>query len=210
MDVSNSHDNSMEKGEILMSLGDDRTGLGKSQGSVSNKHSAPINEATEGPEKGVLSKIQRFFSNIRKGKESTHESFLQIQPVVRTCNSSQITAHRVSNTKISLVEQCPAGYPRLAGFLSSDENFKLYRRFDYLQARLILYKQDELRELEGELDHLDAIDKNEDSCLLRSREKDDALSGQRKILIGDIEQKFNEYGCYPKNSEDREYIETER
>jgi len=30
--------------------------------------------------------------------------------------------------------------------------------------------------------------------LLRSREKDDALSGRRKILIGVIEQKFNEYG----------------
>jgi hypothetical protein len=87
MDVSNSHDDSMEKGEILMSVGDDGAGLGKSQGSVSSKHSAPINEATEGPEKGVLSKIQKFFSNFRKGKETTPGSFLQRQPVMRTCNS---------------------------------------------------------------------------------------------------------------------------
>jgi hypothetical protein len=75
----------------------------------------------------------------------------------------------------------------------------LYRRFDYIQTRLLLYKQDELRELEGELENLDAIDENEDPSLLRSREKDDALSGRRKKLIAVIEEKFNEYGwCFAK------------
>jgi hypothetical protein len=69
----------------------------------------------------------------------------------------------------------------------------LYRRFSYLQARLLLYKQDELRDLELELDHLDAIDENKDPRLLRSRERDDATSGLRKRLIGEIEEKFNEY-----------------
>jgi hypothetical protein len=31
--------------------------------------------------------------------------------------------------------------PRLAALLDSDENFMLYRRFGYLQARLLLHKQ---------------------------------------------------------------------
>jgi hypothetical protein len=69
----------------------------------------------------------------------------------------------------------PSRLPTPRSVLSSDENFMLYRRFDYIQARLLLYKQDELRELEGELENLDAIDENEDPSLLRSREKDDAL-----------------------------------
>jgi hypothetical protein len=72
----------------------------------------------------------------------------------------------------------------------------LYRRFDYLQARLLLHKQDELRELEFDLDHLDAIDENENPSLLRSREKDDAVSGKRKKHLAVIEGKFNEYGQY--------------
>jgi Family of unknown function (DUF6594) len=99
------------------------------------------------------------------------------------------------------VEQCPNGYPRLAAFLSSDENFRLYRRFDYLQARLLLNKQDELRELEIELDRLDKRDENGNPSRLRSRAKDEALSGMRKELIRETEQKFHEYGACLCNSD---------
>lgn len=54
-----------------------------------------------------------------------------------------------------IVDNCPEGYPRLAAFLDSDENFMLYRRFGFLQTRLLLNKQAELREYEKELDRLD-------------------------------------------------------
>jgi hypothetical protein len=40
----------------------------------------------------------------------------------------------------TIVDQCLAGYPRLAAFLDSDENFMFYGRFGFLQARLLLYK----------------------------------------------------------------------
>ena len=90
--------------------------------------------------------------------------------------------------------QCPAGYPRLAAFLDSDENFMLYRRFGFLQARALLYKQDQLRELENKLDKLDQRDSEERPKRLKSRERDDIDNNNRKNLIQDITKVFNEYG----------------
>jgi len=91
------------------------------------------------------------------------------------------------------VEQCPEGYPRLAALLDSDENFMLYRRLGFLQARILLNKQDELRELEKDLDRMDKVDQRKDPTLLKSREKDDAENGRRKKLLYEIEEKFKEY-----------------
>lgn len=54
-----------------------------------------------------------------------------------------------------VVAECHRGYPRLAAFQCSDENFMLYRRFGYLQSRVLLDKQDQLRVLEKELQDLD-------------------------------------------------------
>jgi hypothetical protein len=166
MDLSTNQEDRMEKGEILMSAGEEVIGLGDSQDPISSECSAPNVEATEASEKISHNKILRFWSAIRKSRDPRPEPALKPRkPVVRscTCPINRFTSSPTADSPP--VEQCPAGYPRLAAFLSSDENFMLYRRFDYLQARLLLYKQDELRELEGELDHLDAIDENEDPSL---------------------------------------------
>jgi hypothetical protein len=76
----------------------------------------------------------------------------------------------------------------------------IYRRFGYLHSRVLLYKQDELRQLEEELADMDELDAREArgrKCLA-NREKDDArtLEGResRKHLIGRIETKVMEYG----------------
>lgn len=94
------------------------------------------------------------------------------------------------------MEECPAGYPRLAAFLDSDENFMLYRRFGYLQSRILLHKQDELRALEEKLDLIDKRDEAdpENEKLLRSRDLDDKSNSPRKALLETIETKFKEYG----------------
>ena len=92
------------------------------------------------------------------------------------------------------MNECPEGYPRLAAFLDSNENFMLYRRFGFLQGRLLLYKQDELRELEARLDRMDKSDAKRDASLLRSREKDDAYGSRRKMLLEEINVKFKDYG----------------
>ena len=69
----------------------------------------------------------------------------------------------------------PNGCPKLATFLDSDDSFMIYRRFGFLQARLLLEKQDSLRVLEQRLDRLDKAETqgkdNEDN--LCSRDHDD-------------------------------------
>ncbi|KAH9219762.1 hypothetical protein DL95DRAFT_291332, partial [Leptodontidium sp. 2 PMI_412] len=87
----------------------------------------------------------------------------------------------------------PEGYPRLAALLDSDENFMLYRRFGFLQSRLLLNSQDELRELEQDLDRMDKVDYKKDPTLLQSREKDDAATGRRKKLLLEIREKFKDH-----------------
>jgi len=87
------------------------------------------------------------------------------------------------------------GYPRLAAFLNSDENFLLCRKYGFLHNRVLLYRQDELRELENQLLDLDAEDEELDDRALRSRVRDDKREGcRRKALIQEVDDKLKEYG----------------
>lgn len=76
----------------------------------------------------------------------------------------------------------------------------LYRRFGFLQARLLLNKQDQLRALEEQLDQIDSVDDEEH---LKSRDMDDADETRRTKLLKKIEVKFKEYGefCEPSRLE---------
>ncbi|KAE8443151.1 hypothetical protein EG329_002320 [Mollisiaceae sp. DMI_Dod_QoI] len=121
----------------------------------------------------------------------------------RTQQLFQCAARRDGReTIVRNLEECAEGYPRLAAFLDSDENFMLYRRFGFLQARILLYKQDELRELEEELDGMDNRDAKTRARKLKSRERDDAQCEDRKILIAKITRTFNEYAELLKSAHD--------
>jgi len=90
------------------------------------------------------------------------------------------------------------GYPRAAAFLDSDENFMIYRRFGFLQARLLLQKQDELRKLEENLDQCDTEDDREEHTRLQliSRDTDAAMGGKPWELMKTIDTKFRDYGIF--------------
>ena len=99
------------------------------------------------------------------------------------------------------VEDSPQGFPLVATYLDSDDSFMIYRRFGALHARLLLNKQDELRELEDDLRDMDEQDaKDEDTDIyLMSRTKDnkrEPIEGRetRKQLLETIEKKTLEYG----------------
>lgn len=67
--------------------------------------------------------------------------------------------------------------------------------------RLMLHRQDELRELEDELMSLDADSKADDSRCLTSRELDDELDpAGRKELLEKIDVKLKQYGKFPYRS----------
>lgn len=83
-------------------------------------------------------------------------------------------------------------WPKLANFLSANGNFVIYRRFGYLQARVLLYKQDELRRLEEELKRQDEAYYALGRTL--EREKRAEFLRYPKHLIGEITEGFREYG----------------
>jgi hypothetical protein len=95
---------------------------------------------------------------------------------------------------LCVVEDCPRGYPHLAVFIDSDESFMLYRRFGFLQSRILLNKQGQLRDLEALLDRCDEEDAALDPKLLMDRARDERNKRPRVQLLGEIEQRFKEYG----------------
>lgn len=95
-----------------------------------------------------------------------------------------------------LVDDHPKGYPQFAAFMNCDDNFLMCRRFGFLHDRVLLYRQDELTQLERELVEMDSLDEKEDPLSLISRKRDDAREFEitRKGLIDKIDSKLKQYG----------------
>ncbi len=70
----------------------------------------------------------------------------------------------------------------------------LYRRFGFIQARILLEKQDEMRLLEEKLDRMDKSAKDSDPESLQTRDLAEEDGRPRKELMKKIETKFCEYG----------------
>ncbi|KAI4204083.1 MAG: hypothetical protein LQ350_001476 [Teloschistes chrysophthalmus] len=100
--------------------------------------------------------------------------------------------HGTAVDEDKLVSRRP-GYPRLSAFITSDKNFALFRRFGELHARILLYKQDELVELEQKLNDIDAAEQT--AFHLNSRRDDQNLA--RKALLTEIEARLHVYGTLP-------------
>lgn len=127
--------------------------------------------------------------------------------IVRACPPLSLTAALSLTPYVcSAVEQYPCGYPRLAAFQSSDESFGIYRKFEYLHARVLLDLQYELSELEQELrraDARDAADEKKERRLkswkrdeidARKEEKRNENVRTRRRIVADIRQRLVEYG----------------
>src|SRR5271156_4507892 len=94
-----------------------------------------------------------------------------------------------------VVQECPEGYPQFAAFLDSDDNFMVYRRYGYLHARLLLQKQEQLRQLEEALDNMDYDDKlAKPASLTTLKGYCTQEASERRALEEDIEKKLLEYG----------------
>jgi len=61
-------------------------------------------------------------------------------------------------TTFVTVETHPKGYPQLAAFLNSDEDFAILRRFGTVNCRVLLHLQAEIADLEKQLTDLDDSD----------------------------------------------------
>ena len=91
--------------------------------------------------------------------------------------------------------QSGQGYPEFAKFLCSDRDFFIFRKFNELAVRNLLYLQDELAELEEKLRTMDTRDaQNENPRTkwnLRSRRDDNNI--ERRVLMKQIETKLQSY-----------------
>lgn len=100
------------------------------------------------------------------------------------------------------------GYPSLAAFIASDQDKStaIYRRFDRLSARNLLYLQSELVELEAQQDTFDAEDlrsttsteerkSTRDWRILKEKanEPGNIREKERLRLVEDIRNKIKEY-----------------
>ncbi|ORY09326.1 hypothetical protein BCR34DRAFT_568705 [Clohesyomyces aquaticus] len=87
----------------------------------------------------------------------------------------------------------PKGYPNLAAFVDSDEGFAIYRRFGYIQSRLLLNKQEELRRLEVELERMDLMINYKNKNAFSTIDMSGDLAELHKSLLSDMELKFCSY-----------------
>lgn len=85
----------------------------------------------------------------------------------------------------------------LARFTASAPQFYVFREFRYLQSRVLLHLQDEIRALETQLWRMDEKDRTADPHSLECRELDDKRNGKRKIMMDQIQQKLVQYGELP-------------
>ena len=101
------------------------------------------------------------------------------------------------------------GYPSLAAFIASDcdKSTSIYRRFDRLSARNLLYLQSELIELEAQQDQFDAEDLRgsiEDKKSARSWQSlrqrastiDNVRERDRLRVVKEIREKIKEYSRF--------------
>jgi hypothetical protein len=100
----------------------------------------------------------------------------------------------------------PVGFAGVATFIASDKEHStsIYRQFQKIAARNILYLQSELRELELRQEEFDRDDANGDLDATqaamdwqefcdRARDPDDDRARERMQLVKDIREKVKEY-----------------
>lgn len=101
------------------------------------------------------------------------------------------------NCKVRTLEDCQNGYPYLAAFVDSDEDFMVYRRFGWMISRILLDKQNELQDLEEQLEESDEEASQKDPSLLSRGElaydDDDEPPSERKKLLKKIQNAYSEY-----------------
>ena len=95
------------------------------------------------------------------------------------------------------VEDYPLGWPRLAAFLNSDDNFTIFRKFGQSHCRVLVQLQAEITALEQDLLELDRSDSREGSGTLYRLKRVNYLQGEDMVQKDKLEQlrkKLIDYG----------------
>lgn len=85
------------------------------------------------------------------------------------------------------------GYRGFSAFLASDNDFLIFRRFGSLNARLLLFLQDQIAVLEEKLEKLEQKHMAEDAKDIHHGSFRHEVLPQRIMLLENIHQKVREY-----------------
>ncbi|OTB02858.1 hypothetical protein M426DRAFT_24291 [Hypoxylon sp. CI-4A] len=91
----------------------------------------------------------------------------------------------------SPVDDYPNGYPRLGAFITRDQGHLIFRRFNWLQARVLLNLQEQLQEYEVLLNSYDS--RGATATLVSEAEE---ITRGRDKLMQLIEDKYKRYVCF--------------
>jgi hypothetical protein len=85
------------------------------------------------------------------------------------------------------------GYRGFSAFLASDNDFLVFRRFGAINARLLLYLQDEIAVLEQDLEHLEVLHSQDSAVDIHNGSFRQETLPQRKKLLDTLLAKVKEY-----------------
>jgi hypothetical protein len=94
-------------------------------------------------------------------------------------------------------EEYPRGFPQLAAFIASDNDFAVFRGFKYCHYRILLELEVEITEMERALWDLDKADEADPDMTYRLRgmlPHEDGWDTGRIELMASLKEKIKEYG----------------
>jgi hypothetical protein len=98
------------------------------------------------------------------------------------------------------------GYRGFSAFLASDNDFLVFRRFGAINARLLLYLQDEIAVLEQDLEHLEILHSQDSAIDIHNGSFRQETLPQRKKLLDTLLVKVKEYSTLsPTDSRHKQY-----
>lgn len=95
-----------------------------------------------------------------------------------------------------MIKRHRPGYAGIAYFLNVEpsQKFLIFRKFAYLQTRVILDKQAELVGLEQQLRQRDRDDTDQNPLAMKSRSVDQQRENSTASILGKIEKSLDGYG----------------
>jgi hypothetical protein len=95
-------------------------------------------------------------------------------------------------------EEATCGWPQVASFMDSCDNFGMYRKFGKSQSRILITYMTEITKLETELEKLDEEDSRSEDSMYRlksvyHREDLDAAHRKKRDLVALLELKLSKY-----------------
>ena len=108
-------------------------------------------------------------------------------------SSSQSSVVDLSHEKDQVKYWKDVGYRGFSAFLASDDDFLIFRRFGALNARLLLYLQDEIVVLEEQLQQLEGIHASPAATDVHNGSFRQEAIPKRRELLEVISRKVRQY-----------------